>query len=344
MNLKIKTIYSLKDFLGLEKSWNELFSSGNYTFFQTFNYNYLAFENMLSKNNKNKLNIIFIKNGDKAVCICPFYSDKNGVLRFINDIHSDFCDILLDNQFTFKEISLIEKSIMSYRFINIKKDSQLLKVFKNNNFKYVYKENNARFSYINLLKGEFPENNKNLKSKYRHRIRGVVKKNKQSRHMILSYKEQEFPLDEIVLLRDKMIKLNYRNKEYLDSFLIGLLKDLYEKNELIVSKITKNEKIQALSFILVQKNQYLIWIDMFDNSKMINIFNYISLLTNLSAKSNVEFHFGRGDYDYKIKNFCPVVDDLISINAFQNKFLQMRFLILTFLINTLKPIYKKFIQ
>tara|TARA_B110000908_G_C10248301_1_gene450226 strand:+ start:1815 stop:2843 length:1029 start_codon:yes stop_codon:yes gene_type:complete len=342
--MQIKIVRNTDDFLALEQKWNELFEQGNYSFFQTFNYNYFAFKNILAEDKRNKLNIILILGNEKTVCICPFYSDKYGVLRFINDLHSDFCDILLDNKTLYKKVFLFDKNISSYRFINLKKDSQFFKIFKAKDFRYVYRKNNARFSYLTLLKGDFPINHRSIKSKQKTEFRRVIKKNSSSKHVILSSKYEKFPLGEITQLKNEMIKLRYRNKYYLNSGFIGLIKKLYEKNELIISKVSKNGKTQALSFILIKNNQYLFWIDMFDSSKMINIFNYISLITKLSLIDNIEIHFGRGDYAYKIKNFLPVVDDLIFIHAFQNKFSELKFLVLRSLINILKPIYKKFIK
>ena len=38
-----------------------------------------------------------VENKDKVVAILPFYIDRRNTLRFINDIHTDFCDILFDS-------------------------------------------------------------------------------------------------------------------------------------------------------------------------------------------------------------------------------------------------------
>ena len=47
------------------------------------------------------------------------------------------------------------------------------------------------------------------------------------------------------------------------------------------------DSINSISFILCKKSNYLIWIDLYDNTKMINLFNYVSLISSLSKKNKI---------------------------------------------------------
>ena len=86
-----------------------------------------------------------------------------------------------------------------------------------------------------------------------------------------------------------------------------------KEGKIILNIVKTNNKINAVSFVIKDSTQYLTWIDMFDNSKMINIFNYISLITVLSSEDSVIINFGRGVYRYKILNFIPQSKDLFSL-------------------------------
>ena len=103
-----------------------------------------------------------------------------------------------------------------------------------------------------------------------------------------------------------MIKLKYRNNNFLDSDWLILLEKLYVSNLLDISTVTKGQDVHAISFIMKKDKISMFWIDLFNDVSRINIYNYIRYITNLSYnKDNVEIHLGRGLYPYKIRNFKP---------------------------------------
>ena len=57
---------------------------------------------------------------------------------------------------------------------------------------------------------------------------------------------------------------------------------------------------------------------MFDDSKMINLFNYISYMRKVSVNESVVVNFGRGAYNYKIVNFKPTIKQLYAILVYEN--------------------------
>ena len=99
-------------------------------------------------------------------------------------------------------------------------------------------------------------------------------------------------------------------------------------------------EIHALSFILKNSDNYLFWISLFDNSKMIHIYNYILFMEAVSGNNKIQISFGRGDYDYKITNFKTDVKQLFAVFIFINQFDKVTFWLFDKMSNIIKPIYK----
>ncbi len=99
--MKIEHISDIDSFLDLEDDWNSLHIKSNTTIFQSYNFNYLSWKHQLSKDSRNKLCILVNKYKDYIDCIFPFYLNKRNQLKFINDIHMDFCDIISTREIDF---------------------------------------------------------------------------------------------------------------------------------------------------------------------------------------------------------------------------------------------------
>lgn len=341
--MKFEIIDNINKFLEIESKWNNLYFSDDYTFFQSFNYNFYSWKNILFKDSLNTLNIILVSQKNTLVAICPFYIDKLKRLRFINDIHTDFCDILLVEEFELSKIINSFNQIKSISLINVTKESNIQKVLNLDQYNYIHKYQSF-FSYINLKKGEFPQNHSILRSKQKSEFRRIAKKHTDSIHLILSINNSDFPINQINTLRNKMIKSKVRRKSFLDSNFLKLIQSLYAKNELIISIIKNGSCIKAISFILKKDNNYLFWVDMYDHSKMINIFNYIKFISAKSFRKDVNVHFGRGDYLYKLNNFKPKIENLLHINIFFRNldllYFKVKFKILNLIRKTYRIIFR----
>ena len=121
-----------------------------------------------------------------------------------------------------------------------------------------------------------------------------------------------------------------------------LIEELYKKGKIILSIVKTNNKTNSISFVTKYSNEYLIWIDMFDESKMINIFNYISLVTVLSSEQSVKINFGRGGYKYKLLNFLPQSKDLFSLQIFSSKWQKLKYSFERNIVRFLRSVYKIF--
>ncbi|WP_353661128.1 hypothetical protein [Hydrogenimonas sp. SS33] len=88
---------------------------------------------------------------------------------------------------------------------------------------------------------------------------------------------------------------------------------------------------------------YLLWIDIYNDTPLINLSSYVSLIKSLCETENETFRidFGRGLYDYKIKNFLPEIELQYSYYYAKNETLFLRFLTKTLFLLGIKNFYKK---
>ena len=337
--MRIKIVDNIEDFRCLKSDWDLLYSKDRkYSFFQSFNYNYFSWKNELFNSNS-KLSIICVELNGRICSIFPFYIDTRKRIRFINDIHSDFCDCLTTVTLDFKlieDVLRVKFMFCQIQLINLKKESKILS-FKN----ITSKSKNSTYSFLTLEKGNFPDNFKKYKSKQKTEFRRILKKNKDNKHLIVDADSVEFPLKEIQLLRNEMISLGLRNKSFLPDSQIDLLKQLFNKKHVVLSIVRDNSKFKAVSFIITRFNKHLFWIDMYDESKMINLFNYINLISKKSFKNSIIINFGRGLYNYKISNFLPEKRDLFSVSIFSSKWQEFKFKSENKLIEFLKYLLNK---
>ena len=343
MNMKVKILKNIIAFKNLEETWKNLYGKmPSKAVFQSFEFNYYSWVYELN-NDKNTLALVVIYNENILTAIFPFYIDKRKRLRFINDSHADFNDCLSCSQFDFNVIlqKLKEQfSINSFNLINLKDDAEILRNFKSM-FSFKKLIPSTEYSVLELEKGIFPENFFAYKSKQKTEFRRVIKKNKEKTHAIMSCNNFSFPSEKIELLREKMIALGIRNNSFLPHSQLKLIAKLYQNNKIILSVVKTQNTLNAISFIIKDANQYLIWIDMYDNSKMINVFNYISLVTLLSSDNKVCINFGIGAYGYKVSNFLPKIMHLSSLHIFTSKWQELIYNIESFIIHSLRSFYKR---
>ena len=142
-------------------------------------------------------------------------------------------------------------------------------------------------------------------------------------------------------LRKEMISLGYRSKKFLPISMIYLLKELYDRKFIVLSIVQDASKVKAISFITSRIENHMFWIDMFDDSKMINIFNYISFISKKSSNGQININFGRGLYRYKIKNFLPNEKYLYSILIYSSRWQELKCELKTNLLKFLKYVSRK---
>ena len=345
--MKVKIISDINEFFDFKNQWNSIFTNHDCSFFQSFEFNYYSWATELCNDKLNRLCIIILINNGEVSTVFPLYIDSKKRLRFINDRHADFCDALSKEKYDFENIlSKISNYLKfdSIHFINLRKDSFLYYLYKENRSRNSILKPFTKYSDLVVPSGVFPNNVLRYRSKQKTEFRRVKKKNADKVYHILSKDNSDFPISEIFQLKEKMIDLGLRKANFLDEERLLLLKELYNSNRILISIVKSNIKIHAISFILRNENEYLFWIDMYDDSKMINIYNYILFIENISFKNSVKVNFGRGIYDYKIENFNPDIKQLFAIYIYKNQFNLSLFLFLDEIKSILKLIYKKYIN
>ena len=180
----------------------------------------------------------------------------------------------------------------------------------------------------------------NLLSKQKTEIRRIIKKNPNYKHEFLSKSHCNFPIIEILRLKEKMIKNGNRNNNFLSLKQLKLIEKLYYNKYIEISLIKDNE-VRAISFIMRNNNESMFWIDLYDDVQMVNLYNYISYISLKSADNKVCINFGRGAYNYKISNFAPNIRELYALNVFSNKLLKISYIIKDYVTDIIRLIYKK---
>ena len=345
--MRIKIISEIQEFSAFKDQWATIFNNKDYSFFQTFEFNYYSWITELCKNKLNKLCIVLIVNNELVSTIFPLYIDSKKRLRFINDRHADFCDALSNEKYDFKIIlSEINNQFKfdSVNFINLTNNSYLYHLYKEHTDSNILLKPFTKYSDLHIPIGIFPDNVLRYRSKQKTEFRRVKKKNSGKDHYILINEDSYFPINEIYQLRERMVRLGFRKANFLDEDRLLLLKELFNSNRILISIVKSKGSTNAISFISRNENEYLFWIDMYDNSKLINIYNYILFIENISLDDSVNINFGRGVYDYKLENFKPDIKQLFAIYIYKNKFKLTLFLVFDRTNNFLKSVYKKFIK
>ena len=342
--MKIRFVSEDKCFHEIKSYWCDLFNSYGHSVFQSFEFNYYSWITELSKNKFNTLCIVLLERDNVLCSIFPLYIDSYGRLRFINDIHADFCDVLSSEKFDIQVVLLTIYRTTKYNsvhFINLKEGSCLYVLCKQQIKKNCIFKPFEKYSELNVFLNGFPEKILRYKSKQKTTFRRIKKRYDDNSYSLLLKDKSEFPVNEIYQLKNRMIDLGIRESNFLDRDRLLFLEELYNADRMLVSMVKNNNNVRAISFILKNNNTYLFWIDMYDNTKMINIYNYILFIENISSKENVVINFGRGIYDYKMVNFKPDVKQLFAIYIFRSQIQKLFFLMINKTKVIIKMIYKK---
>lgn len=305
MNYKIS--HTLEDAQKLKEGWKELYNQlPELSPFQSYEFNYYSWQYFLK--NEGELFILSFYEANKLVAIFPTYIDRSKTLRFINDIHVDFCDILNNSTTPFKLFKTVEKivsesaQISSVQLINLENESTASQL------NYHFKKRKSlksiiQHSVLEITGGELKESLKHLTSNERGKLKRLQKLNND----YTFYFNDDFNKSDILKLREEMVRLGKRNHQFLNGGFLSLIVKMKEKDFLQISSL-KSNKLLAVSFVLKRANKYLIWVGAYENKPFLYLAQYIHILEHLKAGDTISF--GRGTYDYKMRNFNPVMKNL----------------------------------
>ena len=262
----IVKIYTNKtELLAIKEAWNALFDIGEYSVFQSFFYCY----NSLSNTSCPFVICLFVN--QRIIEIWPL-EIINNKLRFINDIHADFCDILSDtNRSSIRDYLIKNNQIGKLRLKNLTQDAKVIR--KLNKIAHLYCFISEKFSVLSLSKTDsFPSNFTHFVYRQKRRLTRILKKFS-SKQLLFHKVSKAFPKMEILGLRNLMVEKGNRGAGFVDDNFISLAEHLYNAGLLIVSVIKIKDNTSAISLIFNNENQYAFWVDLFDDEQMINLYH-----------------------------------------------------------------------
>tara|TARA_B100001758_G_C18416572_1_gene620397 strand:+ start:2368 stop:3411 length:1044 start_codon:yes stop_codon:yes gene_type:complete len=343
--MQIKIFSKIEDFLLIKDDWDRLFAIGNYSVFQEFSFNYLSWKHELINDKRNQLAITAIIVDNDISSIFPFYLDSKKNLRFINDRHFDFCDCISKDSFNFLEVYNYlrnEISFKSMRLINIKKEAFIYKVVDEASVKNKVFLPISEYSELDVDKGDFPYNVPHYRSHQKHRINKAIRKNLLKDSMILTKKNNHhFPMQDILMLKNKMIHSGIRKKNFLNNNRLLLIEGLYNEGIVCLHVMKGDEGFNSVNVLLKgTSNGFMFWIDIFDEKQMINLSSYCNVIKYFSSLESINVNFGRGRYFYKESNFAPEFYTLYQVLLFSNRFQKISFFVADKLMKKLMSVYK----
>ena len=343
--MQFKVITDIREFKLLEREWNLLFDRNTYSVFQSFVFNYYSWKEILMHSSSNSLFIIKIIKDNIAIGFFPLYNDKTNTLRFINDVHSDFCDVILGKEIDLNNLLqfiLKDCEQKKLQLINLKENSILTQYTISHNQRNLTSSVSEKYTEFEVDKGIFPNNFDKLLSKERSEIRRIVKKNVNCKHEVLAKSHCDFPINEILTLKEKVIKNGSRNNDFLPINQLKLIEKLYNHQYIEISLI-KDSEVRAILFVMKNKNDSLFWIDLYDNLGYTStLYNYISYITAKSLNNKIFINLGRGAYKWKIAKFRPNIRELYTVNIFSSTFLKVNHIIKSYIIAIITLLYRKF--
>jgi predicted N-acyltransferase len=160
------------------------------------------------------------------------------------------------------------------------------------------------------------EHSNHLKSKERNELKKANKKNTQFIFRSLNNIENQFPELSIIEIRDKMIKNKTRGKSFFDRKFINLTRDLFDHGVLTINLMSEANIYHSVSMNVTDKDSFwsMFWISMYDDDQLINIAtynNYINFQLKIDKNSTIDF--GRGGYNYKLRNYLPIVKNVYNL-------------------------------
>tara|TARA_A100001011_G_C14298451_1_gene839588 strand:- start:275 stop:1333 length:1059 start_codon:yes stop_codon:yes gene_type:complete len=299
-----------------EKYWKKLEENSFTDFFQTFDYH----QELISNYDIKELNIVVIldKNGD-PLALFPFFIKEYlflKVLQFIGTKYSDYCNPLVDSEFSKNLNEKIFKDLWKDILKNLKKIDF---IFLNNQLEsdknpLIYYLKSTKFSKIfrinlkenfNTYKNDILKINKN----YHYEIhRTLLKKEKLKKNYDLQFEVKN--LDEADLNLDKLIetKINIFSKKKLkinlDKNFFKIFVNLNNKNKnFFISTLKINNEITAACFSINFKDVFYYFIPVvlskkFEKYKIGKIL--ILDLIDWSLRKKIKtFDFGLGAEKYK---------------------------------------------
>jgi len=349
--MQYRIISSQKDFLQIAEIWKiKYLISDNYSFFQSYEWNYYWYLNNLI--DKKLFIILFYKENYKHECslICPTFIDEKGALRFISDNHSDFCDVLANNLLVtdctaisklFSELMSKHSEIKKVNFKNFSKDNSYISILLSKfEFNSKYFQTASSASFILEKEKQFPYSASHFKASNRKRINKNIKKFSNYEYKLVNSNNLEFPRKILVRLRDYMLKKGSREIDFLNDDMIKTINYLYDNHLIDLSMVSYKNEVKSIIIIFKKQNSYQLWISLYMEIPHISVFTINSFLQSIRSKEDIRIDLGRGVYKFKIMNYAPTSLLLYDFYFSKNNLDYFIFIFNKILKTTLKKLLK----
>lgn len=281
-----------------------------------------AYEQFLLVDEKNQLFFISYQIKGEIVNYVPLYIDAKQTLRFIFDIHTDYCacigpDLNFGALKDLAKLLLEEPNVKRLEFENLLPNDQILNSFKHflglgavitcyNNHSFVSKSQEIDFFA-------------HLKSNQKSELKRVQKKNEAYPFEVFDG-SKPLPVSELKQLRAAMIANKSRDQHFFDDAFFHFAQLMYAAGELEVFSKWDGTSLISASMVLKNKQYRMVWIDLYADVQFVNLSAYVDYINYLQQFPELLFSFGRGSYDYKAKNFQPQLQNLYNLRYSKSKF------------------------
>lgn len=354
----IKIIQTLDELDNFKAFWDSLYASDDFaTPFQKFDYIRLSLADGIGATGH--LYIITLKDDASNTwsAIFPFVLDSGGILRFINETHSDFCCPIIHPDFRhfnlFKELSEYisqDKKIKGLCLKNIPFCNPFLAVLKPH-FPYLICQD---FNYYSTIPIIAKDNDKDeidafrfVLAKQRNNLRKMRKRGHSdcSFEILSSNEGNPYPLEEIKALASRMISDGKRVRDYFSDSFMEFWEKLYEKGLLSVAVLRRGDEVLSCNFMFPDKKhkEYIKWLMLYTENQWNMVINILIAEHIYHSDDIGGINFARGIYDYKLTNFHPDVKALFCLRIAKTRWGHIRNM-LAVAIHYVKPVVKSFLR
>lgn len=350
--MKLTIFTSFDQHPELKQSWLQVYNHSLCMPFTSYEWNYQWWLEM--KKPKLFTVVAYTNTAEDAVALFPFMIDGCGVLRFIGDIHCDYCDVIV--------LSTVDKEKLAKNIFKLIQTNNDIKSIELNNLNinhwligYLYSfcgytqltllsnaSSNVKISKDLGLFGSFV----GFRKKQRSELKRIFNKHKTAKSTIYSAENEiNFPLDLINEHRLDMINRGDRPTSFFDETLQNVTKELYDSGFLVIHELCFEDKSLSINLCMKSNNRFLIWLDMYKDIPYLNMASYLHFMQNILQNSDEEeivFDFGRGLYGYKLSNFKPEIIPLVSFVYSKSNLKFSIILIKRFLKLIITPVYKRY--
>lgn len=279
-----------------------------------------------------QLKIIFVNKNNKLVAIAPLFIDHKGVLRFIGEGESDYCEFILDkNQDSFELINyvlqyMIERfKIKRIRLEGIIRREQLICVKKSlekSHSVFVKKKNHCYMSemmdyeiYKSTISRNLLKSSRNTWNRIQRGLPGFKFNTVDdvSKEWIDNFIDLHIKRWKSKNIESKYKKTNYRS-------FIKKIVEKYNKNGLIAYEILDNSELMAAELCFIINNTQNHYLAVVNNDYLqYSAGSYLNYLVLQNTVNRYNIDFLRGAENYK-KRWLSKYRILWQIDAYPKSF------------------------